>query len=441
MNILCATDFSGPALAAADVAACLAKKLNLPLHLVHCGPEWIVAGDIPLPAPVDESLKSRLDAEAKRLASDGLEISTEYVQGGASWEVAQVAANHGSKLIVLGSTGLGRAERWLIGSVAERVAQSAPAPTLVVREPDKLLSWLQDKDPLLIMCAADSTQTTDAALSAVREMSTLGKVVIEVAHIDNGPYNDIADHEGTRLEGKSEIWEQVHRVLGGLPVKVCVWGNGLSMAANFARIANDRGAGLVVVGTHQRHGWQRLKNPSFSRGTLADATGNVLCVPSGAYRLVRRKKDIRRVLLAMDFGPASDAAFRHSLSLLPEGGDLHVIHLCKDLSAIIKTTLAPRLFVDSHSAARKDVEEAARQLTVETARQEVPGNIHVSTGAQCSENVAEDICEAADTFGADVICMGSSSRSRIGTALLGSTVQSVMSLTHKPLLIVHPDEK
>ncbi len=42
--------------------------------------------------------------------------------------------------------------------------------------------------------------------------------------------------------------------------------------------------------------------------------------------------------------------------------------------------------------------------------------------------------------GADVICMGGGGRSRIGAALLGSTAQSVMSLTPKPVFVVHPEE-
>jgi nucleotide-binding universal stress UspA family protein len=73
---------------------------------------------------------------------------------------------------------------------------------------------------------------------------------------------------------------------------------------------------------------------------------------------------------------------------------------------------------------------------------EIPGNIRVSTDVRVSDDIAEGICEAADMFEADVICLGSSSsRSRIGAALLGSTVQSVMASTHKPVLVVPGDEK
>jgi len=48
-----------------------------------------------------------------------------------------------------------------------------------------------------------------------------------------------------------------------------------------AHLADERGAGLIVVGTHQRHGWQRLTH-SFSRGVLALAATNVLCAPENA---------------------------------------------------------------------------------------------------------------------------------------------------------------
>lgn len=441
MQILCATDFSHSAQAASDVAAAIAKRKNLPLRLLHCGPEWVVAGEIPLPAPVDDAAKLQLDNEVKRLRATGIDVSGEYCQGSASWEVLAAATKQATKLIVLGSTGLGKAGRWLIGSVAERVAEDAPVPTLVVKQPERLLSWLHDGGSLLIMCGVDFTGATDAALSAVREFRELGCTDIETAHIDHDSTADDDPADESRLARQRDLWERIHTALGDLPVKIHVRGTDGALAMEFARMNEERSTDLVVVGTHQRHGWERLKGPSFSRSTLAHTAANVLCVPASSYPAVKRMPEIKRVLLATDFNATSDAAFRHAAALLPKGGSLHVVHVCKQLDAGINPLISSEVYFDHSLAVRKAKDEAERQLSAEIARQQLPDNIRVTKEVLVHENLATGISEAASTFGADVICMGSKGHTQVGVALFGSTVQSVIASTTRPVFIVHPDQR
>ncbi len=77
MQILCATDFSKLAMEASDVAAAIAKKLNLPLCLMHCGQDWIVMGELPVVEPDDKAARERLASEAERLRVTGVEVTTE----------------------------------------------------------------------------------------------------------------------------------------------------------------------------------------------------------------------------------------------------------------------------------------------------------------------------------------------------------------------------
>ena len=55
-----------------------------------------------------------------------------------------------------------------------------------------------------------------------------------------------------------------------------------------------------------------------------------------------------------------------------------------------------------------------------------------------SEDVAAAISQAAERFGAHVICLGSHGRSGIAKAVHGSVAQAVMVQCHRPLLIVRP---
>jgi nucleotide-binding universal stress UspA family protein len=441
MQILCATDFSQPAIGAADVAAALAKRLNLPLRLLHCGPEWVVAGEIPLPAPIDTTARDQLETEAARLRASGIEVGSEYCQGNASWEVLSAASRLATKLIVLGSTGKGNIERWLIGSVAQRVAEEATSPTLVVRQPERLLAWLHEGGSLLILCGVDFTGSTDAALSAVRDLRALGGVDIEAAHIDEEPPTAEAEAASdARVAKQCDVWERLHAVLGDLPVKVHVRGAEGSPVGEFLELAKERQAGLVVVGTHLRQGLDKLKLSSFSQKVVASTHGNVLCVPSSAYPPVRRMPEIKRVVVATDFTAAGDAAVTHALGLLPAGGSIHLVHVTKRLDAGINPMIASEVYFD-HSVATQKAREEAEQRLNDTVSRLLADSSHIKASIESTahENIARGICEAAERFGADVISMGSKGHTRVGAALFGSTTQSVVGATTRPVFIVHPN--
>jgi nucleotide-binding universal stress UspA family protein len=60
----------------------------------------------------------------------------EHVAVGApAEEILALAESLGAALIVIGSHGLGGLERWLIGSVAEKVVRGASCPVVVVKPP------------------------------------------------------------------------------------------------------------------------------------------------------------------------------------------------------------------------------------------------------------------------------------------------------------------
>ena len=49
--------------------------------------------------------------------------------------IAEVAAEEGADLVVVGTQGRGVLDRLVVGSVAERVVRTAPCPVLVVKAP------------------------------------------------------------------------------------------------------------------------------------------------------------------------------------------------------------------------------------------------------------------------------------------------------------------
>lgn len=444
MQILCPTDFSRPAAAAADVAVAIAAKRQAALKLVYCAADWVAAAELPLTDPADLAAPQQLDDEARRLGSSGVAVSTAILRGSSSREITN-AARDDAGMIVMGSTGKGAAERWLVGSVAERVAESAPVPTLVVRRAEPLLAWLLQGRPLRILCGVDFTGAADAAVAVVKQLIQLGPVEVEAAYVpraedvgkEPAPEEpDTVPEEIVSLE--RDVWERLHDALGDMPIEVHVRSAFGSPAFEFVRVADERKADLVVVGTHQRHGLSRLAAPSFSRGVLHHAASNVLCVPQNPRGVELPTPVVRRVLVATDLSPAGNEAMRHAYSLLPSGGTLRVIHVCPAPSSGIDPLTAARVYFDRSLESAKIVEDAEQRLEAIIPRKLATSTVTTTCEAVVADDVASSICEAAERFRADVICMGTKGRSPAAAAVMGSLVQSVIARSHRPVLVVPP---
>jgi len=140
--ILCPTDFSGPACTCVRAASELAEHFGAELLLVNVVPA--------LPSvPPDPNYVFKIpeyerylhaDAEAhlkkvrEELVGKTVKVRTEVGHGDAAEQIVLIAKKEGADLIVIsthGSTGL---ERWVFGSVAEKVVRLAECPVLTVRQ-------------------------------------------------------------------------------------------------------------------------------------------------------------------------------------------------------------------------------------------------------------------------------------------------------------------
>jgi nucleotide-binding universal stress UspA family protein len=128
---------------ALPTAQTLAKRLGVPIHLISAIDMMriipvevtpVVAFD----AAVYEETLSQLDAGAtallaeisERLAHEGLHTSSEVAHGSPFMTIAE--AVHDGDLIVMTSHGRSGVQRWLLGSVAEKLVREAPVPVVLV---------------------------------------------------------------------------------------------------------------------------------------------------------------------------------------------------------------------------------------------------------------------------------------------------------------------
>jgi nucleotide-binding universal stress UspA family protein len=89
-------------------------------------------GELMLP---EEDADRRRDlAEAKQLLADcGVDAAVVERKGDPATRILDEAEQEHADLLVLGTRGLGRTKRWLLGSVSTRVLQHASCNVLVVR--------------------------------------------------------------------------------------------------------------------------------------------------------------------------------------------------------------------------------------------------------------------------------------------------------------------
>jgi nucleotide-binding universal stress UspA family protein len=293
-TIVCGTDFSQQAIHAVETAAALARRLDEALLLVHA-----VDTDSHefLPAEIRDSLctyeRAQLHEEFERLRAAEVEVSEAFRGGKAENVLLEAATSEDARLVVVSSHGRKLAARWVLGSVAERVAESSPVPTLVVRDSTAFTRWLSGKKHLRVFVGADFSAPSKAALQWVAWLQQIGPCHVVVAHLEAdesasasfGPMHPSIVMEMLARTNATQVRamrRSVRQILGVKRVRVRIEKGWARSDAHLIQVAREERADLMVIGTHQRHGLARLGHLSVSRGVLHYAPMNVACVPFAA---------------------------------------------------------------------------------------------------------------------------------------------------------------
>jgi nucleotide-binding universal stress UspA family protein len=174
---------------------------------------------------------------------------------------------------------------------------------------------------------------------------------------------------------------------------------------------------------------------------LQGATVPVICVPPQYEPLAEMGPlpRVGRVLASTDFSEHGDRATRMAYASLPTGGVVRLVHVVE------RAVTNPVYAQYGIGNAPKGDEELARSRLGEHLRSLVPPEadergIRTEVEVIESKDAAAAIAQAAERFGADVICMGSHGRAGLGKTLVGSVTQGVIARTRRPVLVVKPPE-
>ena len=140
MRILHPTDFSTCAENARGLAVQLARALGAELILLHVAVETPPFGPMRL-RDLEQLFEEQrqwatqtLEERAAECRGQGVPTLARVVSGAPHDKIVETAKQEDAAFIVMGTYGRGAVERFLLGSVADRVVRTAPCAVVTARE-------------------------------------------------------------------------------------------------------------------------------------------------------------------------------------------------------------------------------------------------------------------------------------------------------------------
>jgi nucleotide-binding universal stress UspA family protein len=204
--------------------------------------------------------------------------------------------------------------------------------------------------------------------------------------------------------------------------------------------AAAQAAGLIVMGTHGRTGFNRLFLGSVTEKVVRTVTCPVLTVPPAAPSSLTSPVAFKRILCAMDFSPSSQEALEYALELGRQAnGRVTVVHALEYMEP--EESLEPSAFDPCRQAAVES--RRRRQQLIDHARERLHAQLakEPRTWCEIEEVVAinrayKEILQRASASDADLIVMGAQGTAGIELMLYGSNTHRVVRAAPCPVLTV-----
>jgi nucleotide-binding universal stress UspA family protein len=287
--------------------------------------------------------------------------------------------------------------------------------------------------PAPILVASDGTSSADPAFTAARlvaartgaDVQVLGAIepmptVLPATEllVPAAPTIVPPEIEAERAEQLSGRIEDQLRDLAG---ERAPWRTEVRRgepASVIARAARESGAGLIITGL-TRHGFlDRLLGGETPIHIVHQADAPVLVVSGNLERAPRR------LVIAVDFTPASMLAAHVALDLFPEASKVYLVHV---------TPRFARNMVDVTEWER--AYSAKVQLELDRARRELGRGEGVET-VRLSGNAARELLDFASQVRAELIVAGCHRRGAMMRLLLGDVAAKLARGASMALLIV-----
>jgi len=278
-TILLPTDGSECARVAADYATDLAKHYDATVHVLHVVDYRLVQTGVEYDEWEDDAAET-VESVADRIESEGVATEREVRTAVPHEAILEYATAADADLVVMGTHGRTGVERYLLGSVTEKVVRRSNAPVLTVRTPDDSGVTYPYADVLVptdgssgasaaVDPALDIAGTYDATLHSLSVVDTrsLGIDIRSTA---------IADELERQAQDAVDAVEERARS-ASVPRTETLVDYGLPSDAIRAYVEAN-GIDLVVMGTHGRSGISRYLLGSVAEHLVRSSPVPVLTV-------------------------------------------------------------------------------------------------------------------------------------------------------------------
>jgi nucleotide-binding universal stress UspA family protein len=295
-RILLATDGSEDSEVAAKTASTLDASTSSELHLVHVGPGLPLYELPDYPARFEEVVKAQrqeaqrvLDEQVRRVEGSGAAVREAHLEMDERPDraIVELSEKLGVGLVVVGSRGLGRLRRTLMGSVSDSVVRHAHCPVLVVRDDEREGDNLRGR----ILLAVDGSEAASAAARMAVELADRVGSELHVVHV--GEVTPVYHPEQHGYHARyEELQEEARRLLDGQVDKIKSAGGTVARAhlrigrpdEEIVVLGEEIGAELIVTGSRGLGGIRRALVGSVSDSVVRHAHCPVLVVRSQKER-------------------------------------------------------------------------------------------------------------------------------------------------------------
>lgn len=445
MKIICGTDFSAHANDAALAAAALTGRVQGGLTLVHVLDANLYRDPSPeLMNHLRDGRQRKMNALVERAKRRAAKAEARVVEGNPAVKLAELANTTKAQMLIVSSNGQIAASKWFVGSVADQVVQNSLVPTLVLRKAGVWQDWIYAKRNLRVLIGYDFSASAEAALHWAAGLRRIAPCDITVAYVASAAnerarlgiapaMSPLYYPAGVKKFLEAELKQKCAAVLGPDGVKTCVKADWGRPDSRLLELAADDQADLIVVGTSQRRGLARLG--SISRAVLHYAHMNVACIP--APRDVEKtpvgRPQFERVLVPIDFSESAAPAVALACATVGQSGEVRLLHVVPPE----KLNGHPPRIRESHS---ESSQRLADRMTALVPKSTQARGIKTQAVVVEHNEPATAICQIADTFNADLICMAARKRPWLLGTIYGSVSQRVMGRSRCPVLIT-PEPK
>lgn len=202
--------------------------------------------------------------------------------------------------------------------------------------------------------------------------------------------------------------------------------------AEIVRLADEIGAGLIVVGSRGLGGVRRALLGSTSASVVRHASCPVLVVRDGGHESYLSG----RILAAVDGSPEADAAASVAAEIsAATGSELHVVF------ALPTDPVAPFPFTrEEWEMQNERARHAARQFVDEKASEFEAAGITLKDAHLALGEPQKEVVKLGEELEAGLIVVGSRGLGGLARALTGSVSEAVVRHAHCPVLVVRGRE-